>query len=178
MTIHIVRHGQTEENQQHILQGHMPGTLTPQGREQVRLAAERLAAKGITYRAIVTSDLRRAMDSAEIIARKHMLPVVPMAELRERDWGIYTGMTVADAARQYKRHGQWRFPTGDAETDAEILLRAHRALTMLGERYDKDDNIIVVTHGQFARNLIAARLGASYHDVVPMVNAEIRELHI
>ena len=52
MTIHIVRHGQTEENKLNILQGHMPGTLTTLGREQVALAADRLAAKGIAYKAI------------------------------------------------------------------------------------------------------------------------------
>ena len=103
MTIHLVRHGQTEENKLHILQGHMPGTLTTLGREQVALAADRLAAKGIAYKAIVTSDLRRALDSAEIIATRLQMPIVAMRELRERDWGRYTVMTVHEAASKYKK---------------------------------------------------------------------------
>lgn len=156
----------------------MPGTLTALGREQVALAADKLAAKGIAYKAIVTSDLRRAMDSANIIATRLQLPVVPMRELRERDWGIYTGMTIHEAVRRYKIRGKWKFPTDDAETDERILNRARHALLMLGQMYGPDDDIIVVTHGQFARNIIAARLHCSYHEVVPMVNAEIRELHI
>ena len=41
-TLYIVRHGQTEENQQRILQGHLPGVLTEEGRRQVEQAAARL----------------------------------------------------------------------------------------------------------------------------------------
>ena len=41
-----------------------------------------------------------------------------------------------------------------------------------------DETIIVVTHGQFARNLIAAHFNCNYHEVAPFVNAEIRMLNI
>ena len=83
---------------QAILQGHLPGNLTEQGKEQVRKAAERLAEAGVEFKCIVSSDLKRAMDSAHIIAERLHLPITPMKELRERDWGIYTGMAVAEAA--------------------------------------------------------------------------------
>lgn len=76
---------------QAILQGHLPGNLTEQGKEQVRKAAERLAEAGVEFKCIVSSDLKRAMDSAHIIAERLHLPITPMQELRERDWGIYTG---------------------------------------------------------------------------------------
>ena len=77
MTLYIVRHGQTEENLQAILQGHLPGNLTEQGKEQVRKAAERLAETGVEFRCIVSSDLKRAMDSAHIIAERLHLPITP-----------------------------------------------------------------------------------------------------
>ena len=67
MIIYIVRHGQTEENLQRILQGHMPGTLTEKGKEQVRKTAELLAKEGVKFTKLVSSDLKRAMDSAHII---------------------------------------------------------------------------------------------------------------
>lgn len=85
MVLYIVRHGQTEENKQKILQGHLSGTLTEQGKEQVRLAAESLAQRTVDYKCIVSSDLKRAVDSANIIAERLGLPVVPMEILRERD---------------------------------------------------------------------------------------------
>lgn len=89
MIIYIVRHGQTEENLQRILQGHMPGTLTEQGKDQVQRAAEQLSKEGVKFTRIVSSDLKRAMDSAQIIADKLNLPVIPMEILRERDWGKF-----------------------------------------------------------------------------------------
>lgn len=98
MIIYIVRHGQTAENLQMILQGHLPGTLTDKGKEQVRNAAEHLAEKDVQFKCIVSSDLKRAMDSANIISERLKLPVIPMEILRERDWGKYTGMPVSEAA--------------------------------------------------------------------------------
>ena len=176
MVLYIVRHGQTEENKQKILQGHLPGTLTEQGKEQVRLAAESLAQRTVDYKCIVSSDLKRAVDSANIIAERLGLSVVPMEILRERDWGEYTGMTIQEGKAKYQHDGHWEFP-GEAETDEEIFERAKKALMTLAEEYG-DSNIIVVTHGQFARNLLAASMDCSYHDIPSYANAEIRLLNI
>ena len=78
MTLYIVRHGQTEENLQRILQGHMPGTLTEKGKDEVRKAAELLSKEGVKFTRIVSSDLRRAMYSANIISERLHLPITPM----------------------------------------------------------------------------------------------------
>lgn len=128
MIIYIVRHGQTAENLQMILQGHLPGTLTDKGKEQVRNAAEHLAEKDVQFKCIVSSDLKRAMDSANIISERLKLPVFPMEILRERDWGKYTGMPVSEAADKYKKDGKWMFPDGGAETEEDIYQRAGKAL--------------------------------------------------
>lgn len=120
MIIYIVRHGQTEENLQRILQGHMPGTLTEQGKEQVQRAAEQLSKEGVKFTHIVSSDLKRAMDSAQIIADKLNLPVIPREILRERDWGKFTGMSIADAMDKYRVDGKWVFPEGTTETEEGI----------------------------------------------------------
>ena len=112
MTLYIVRHGQTEENLQRILQGHIPGTLTEKGKEEVREAAELLSKEGVKFTRIVSSDLRRAMDSANIISERLHLPVTPMEILRERDWGKFTGMSIAEAADKYRIDGKWIFPEG------------------------------------------------------------------
>lgn len=176
MNLYIIRHGQTEENTQQILQGHLPGTLTEQGKEQVRLAAESLTQRKVDFKCIVSSDLKRAMDSANIIAERLNLSVVPMEILRERDWGEYTGMTIKESAAKYYHDGHWEFP-GEAETDEGIFERAKKALAALAEEYG-DSNIIVVTHGQFARNLLAAKMHCSYHDIPSFANAEIRLLNV
>ena len=177
MIIYIVRHGQTAENLQMILQGHLPGTLTDKGKEQVRNAAEHLAEKDVQFKCIVSSDLKRAMDSANIISERLKLPVIPMEILRERDWGKYTGMPVSEAADKYKKDGRWMFPDGDAETEEDIYQRAGKALQELSEKF-ANDTIIVVTHGLFARNMIANHFECNYHEVTSFVNAEIRMLNL
>lgn len=179
MIIYIVRHGQTEENQQRILQGHMPGTLTEQGKEQIRKAAEELTSRGVEFKSIVSSDLKRAMDSAQIIADRLNLPVVPMELLRERNWGSYTGITISEAKDKYYKDGKWDFPITDnpAETEDEISKRACLALEALYNEY-KDNNIIVVTHGMFARFMIADHFNCHYKEVTSFMNAEIRMLNI
>lgn len=175
MVIYIVRHGQTAENIRKILQGHLPGNLTEEGKAQVSAAAETLAKEGAAFKCIVSSDLKRAVDSADIIAGRLHLPVVPMKILRERDWGEYTGMSLSEAKEKYRKDGKWVFPGESAETEEGIYRRAVRALEELRQLY-RDDTVILVTHGQFARNLIAARTGCSYRDVAPFMNAEIRKI--
>ena len=87
MTIYIVRHGQTEENIRKILQGHMPGTLTAEGREQVSAAAESLAMEGILFSRIVSSDLKRALASAVFFPPVLVLPFTRRKQLPEGTWG-------------------------------------------------------------------------------------------
>ena len=172
MPAYIVRHGQTEENLQKILQGHMPGTLTEEGKVQMATAAEELAKTEADFRCIVSSDLKRAIDSAQIIAERLHLEIVPMEMLRERDWGEFTGMSIEEAAKRFRINGKWEFPEGTIETEADIYARAETAIRKLNELY-KDDTIIVVTHGLFTRNLIAARRGCQYSEVAPLINGEI-----
>ncbi len=69
-----------------MLQGHLPGKLTEKGKKQIGAAADILAQEDMQFRCIVTSDQKRAVDSADIIAERLSLPVVPMEILRERDW--------------------------------------------------------------------------------------------
>lgn len=93
-TIFLVRHGETVDNARQIMQGQTPGELNEQGREQARQVAERLATEEID--AVVASDLRRAIQTAEYIAEPHHLPVVTTPLLRERDWGSFTGRFIPD----------------------------------------------------------------------------------
>jgi broad specificity phosphatase PhoE len=79
----LVRHGVTQHNTDRIFMGHDPVPLSPTGREQIRRLAERLGASPPTR--IVSSDILRAHESAEIIAQRLRLPIETSAELREVD---------------------------------------------------------------------------------------------
>lgn len=196
MMLYIVRHGETIENKQMILQGHLPGNLTENGKNQIINTAKHLQETNVQFDCIISSDLKRAIESAEIISQKFSLPIIPMALLRERNWGPHTGMTITEAAQKFKKNDKWCFPQkGDsyafnaeeiingnrygkfAETDIEIYDRAQKALKEIKANYSFE-NIIIVTHGQFARNMIAAHFNCSYHEISPIINGEIRKLSI
>ena len=85
----LSRHGETEENKRHIMQGQLPGHLSELGKQQAEALAEMLDKEELDV--IVCSDLARSYDTAMAVARRKGLQPVATPLLREMDWGIYTG---------------------------------------------------------------------------------------
>ena len=83
--IHIVRHGQTHENFSGILQGHSNSALDEIGIAQAHAVAKRIVSLNID--AIYSSDLKRAMDTAQIISECMKMRVTAAPELREWNLG-------------------------------------------------------------------------------------------
>ena len=77
MKLILSRHGETLENQQHILQGQLPGTLSPLGIAQAERLAEMLQEETIDN--IVSSDLARSYNTAVTVARTNASPNPPLA---------------------------------------------------------------------------------------------------
>ncbi|WP_343715447.1 histidine phosphatase family protein [Inquilinus sp.] len=90
----FLRHGQSTANRDGVIAGSTDAALTELGEAQAREAALALAGSGI--RRIVASPLRRALRTAEAVARALGLPVETDAGLVERDWGTWEGRPVAD----------------------------------------------------------------------------------
>lgn len=88
ITLYLARHGQTEENMTRIFQGHMPGTLTVEGIAQAEALRDTL--RDISLDAVVSSDLKRCVDTARIAVEGRNLPWEKMVLLREIDWGSWT----------------------------------------------------------------------------------------
>lgn len=172
--LYLLRHGETEENVRHVLQGTMPGHLTERGREQAREAAHEVATLAVD--AIVASDLQRCRDTAEILRAE--LAQITAAEppsvlytslLRERDWGSATGMVV-DAAHRIT------IPS-DAETPAALMLRAQAFLRFARDTY-AGKRVLVVSHGLILRFIQAAHRGVDIAEVERMGNCEIRMISL
>ena len=117
-TLYLVRHGETEDNVNKIMQGQTQGRLTENGREQARVLSLQMQDEKID--AFLSSDLRRSFETCEIIARPQGLPVVSTPLLRERDWGSFTGRYIPDL-----QDAPW---TDDIETMGEMRERASRFL--------------------------------------------------
>jgi probable phosphoglycerate mutase len=153
----LVRHGVTQYNTDRVFMGHGPVPLSGVGRAQVERLAERLALDPPAR--IISSDILRARQSAEIIAGKLGVPFEAYAGLREVDVGAAQGVSYAEAAERWPKifapEGEERFPGG--ESFAEVADRAVDFLRsgVLGE----SGRILAVTHGGVVRGVTARLLG-------------------
>jgi len=147
-----VRHGETEWNVQRREMGQLDSPLTARGRKQAERIAERL--RGQPIAALYTSDLGRAADTANAIAAACGVTAIRDASLRERDLGIFQGMTRAEMAERYPREFAdylrigHEFPIPNGESGVQRTARSVRALTAIAERHAAG-TVVAVTHGGF-----------------------------
>ena len=166
-TILLVRHGETVDNALQIMQGQTQGVLNERGREQARQVAERLSTEQID--AVVASDLHRAIQTAEIIAEPHGLPVETTELLRERDWGGFTGHYIPNL-----RGKTW---PDDVESEEALLQRARSFLIYITTTYP-DKRVVAVGHGIINKAILAVYAQCPMREVQRMMNAEVRLLTV
>ena len=170
ITLYLARHGQTQENIARIFQGHLPGTLTEEGKRQAAALGEELQAERLD--AIISSDLKRATDTVSIAVGKRNLPWEQTVLLREIDWGDWTGLPIAAVNRN-------NLPS-NAETRDMLCERAKRFLDYLKLHYD-GKHVLAVAHGQIIRAIEAQLRGIRPEEMshIPsMQNAEVRRFVI
>ena len=100
MRFYFVRHGETAWNKSRIFQGHTDIPLNETGIEQVKRSAEYLADKKIE--AVYSSDLTRAVQTGDIIARLHNLQLIKDSRLREINFGKWEGLNFNEISEKYK----------------------------------------------------------------------------
>lgn len=166
-TLLLVRHGETVDNVNHIMQGQTQGQLTRHGREQAATLGDQLAHYRID--AFVASDLRRAVDTCRTIAQRHGAAVVTTPLLRERDWGGFTGRYIPDL-----KDVPW---PDDIESEAALKERAARFLAWVRRHYT-GQTVLAVGHGIINKALQSVLLDKPMRDVPRMDNGEMRTLTI
>lgn len=155
------RHGQTEWNSSRRVQGQTDVELTEVGRRQATAAAERLAT--VRPDALVSSDLRRAADTAAALAALTGLPVETDPRLRERHFGEWQGLTFPEIAERWPQEAaRWLAgdpsPGCDIEEMDELTKRATDALRDIADRYAGRTTVVAV-HGGAGRAGTAGLLG-------------------
>lgn len=144
-TFILVRHGETDWNRDGIWQGHGDPPLNEVGRRQAVELAERLA--GTAIDALYSSDLRRAYETAEIIAAAKGLEITANPDLREIDVGSWSGLTRAQIEERFP--GMER---QDGEASDAFDARAVGVLRRIASAHD-GHQVLVVTHGGVIRAL-------------------------
>jgi probable phosphoglycerate mutase len=95
----FIRHGETDWNVEKRIQGHTNIPLNETGRAQALAMAFNAAHQ--RFQAIYSSDLARALETAQALAQREEQPVRPLPQLRERHYGIFQGLTAAEAALRH-----------------------------------------------------------------------------
>lgn len=166
MTIlYLVRHGETTDNAAQIMQGQTQGCLNENGKRQACELRDRLS--GVHIDAFVSSDLKRAIDTAAIVSGKPVEAIAKTPLLRERDWGSFTGRYIPSLKDE-----PW---PDDIETLEELRNRAKLFLEYVRDNYP-GKTVLAVGHGIINKAIQAVFYGKEMKDVPRMGNAEVREL--
>lgn len=158
----LVRHGETELNSAERYWGRSDVKLSAVGIEQAERLRDRLAVEKID--AVYSSNLERALVTAEIIAFSHRLAVTTCAELREVDFGQLEGLNFSEISQLYpevaklwaERSTKLKYPGG--ESLVEFNTRVSKFLSKL-DKHTTGETILVVAHAGVLRTLVCQLLG-------------------
>jgi broad specificity phosphatase PhoE len=143
VTIRLVfeTHGWSEDNERGLATGWLPGSLSPRGRQEAQQLGERQRCERVD--AVFTSDLRRAVETAEIAFGHTGIPLIPDWRLRECNYGDLNGQTVDVLESQRSQHIVEPFP--DGESYQQVIARVQAFLQDLaGDR--TEGRVVLIGH--------------------------------
>ena len=160
-----MRHGETVDNARQLMQGQTQGELNENGVLQAKALSEQWRNRVID--AVISSDLKRAVDTAAVIAAPHGLEVMTTSLLRERDWGDFTGRYIPDLKNE-----PW---PENVESLENLLSRAGEFITYVRLTFP-GKKVLAVGHGIINKAIQAVLYNKSMSEILKMSNAEVREL--
>ena len=163
MELYLVRHGQSQANANHIMQGaKIDQPLTDKGRMQANETKEKLS--GIQFDKIFVSPLKRSSETAEIIFGSQVTVTFDQ-RLVEFDYGKWDGQRIEDLVANYPEYfknasnfkNSWRVSGG--ETYEKAQKRLSNFMNSLG--LDNNDQVLVVSHGMTIKLWLALLLNTN-----------------
>ncbi len=156
-SVWLIRHGQTDWNTQHRWQGHAPTSLNAAGHEQARALGIYLRDTPITT--VYSSDLPRALQTAQAVAAYHNLEPVIETRFREINVGVFQALFPDELAELYPaelaswRSGDIRYAPPGGESLHAVRERAMEAFVDVVSG-DNGEHIAIVTHGGTIRQML------------------------
>jgi broad specificity phosphatase PhoE len=159
-TIYLARHGESDWNAANRFQGHSDRPLTDFGREQAQALGELVAAENVE--AVYSSPLKRALETALIVAARSGLEVVEDEDLCEVDTGSWSGLSRAEVQERFPE-GFDRWTSGgagweDGESYEEMAERVLAAVNRIAAAHP-GGRVLIVSHGGPIRAIQGAANG-------------------
>lgn len=177
MKLILIRHGKTIENEQGILQGgRMQGHLSKLGLEQSKKLALKLKNEKIDY--IYSSDLNRTIDTAKEIAEYHKeAPLKSIKDLRERDFGEFTGVKKSDLGYPQDKIIGDILKISKGEKIEEVRTRVKKIFKKIQQDH-KEDTILIVGHNSVNKIIISLILNKPLSEISPQNNLKLNTFNI
>ncbi len=175
-TLIFVRHGYSKANEQNIFAGVTDVPLTDIGKQQADLTAKFLSQYAIDV--LYSSDLKRAMQTAQPIAEQTGLPIIPNEQLREMDLGEWEEVPFEAVVQQYPTEYElWVGNVDNAyapggESIAELRKRMAAAVGKIVAKH-RGKTVCIVTHAEALRMLFPTWTGARLADVPYVPNSSV-----
>jgi 2,3-bisphosphoglycerate-dependent phosphoglycerate mutase len=168
----LIRHGETTWNAESRFQGQQDSLLTTLGLAQAEAVATYLRAH--TLSALYSSDLPRTLQTARPIALATGLTVVPEAALRERNLGVFEGLTRGEVQERHSeaymryvaREPEYAIPNG--ESLHQLNQRGLQIMEKLARRHP-GEQIAIVSHGAILTTFLRHLNGIELHLPSPFV---------
>jgi 2,3-bisphosphoglycerate-dependent phosphoglycerate mutase len=166
--ITFIRHGKSRADDEGVHEGRYDSPLTDIGRTQAEKRGKELLARGIHYQLIITSPLKRAQETTDILARLLEVPVEINEDWIEMNNGPLAGLTIDEAEKLYPRpvfRSPYEKMAGRGESEWELYSRAAGAVERVVQRGSGE--YIVVAHGRILNAALRTIVG-----VVPWGNEQ------
>ncbi|HTS53439.1 MAG TPA: histidine phosphatase family protein [Burkholderiales bacterium] len=179
----VLRHGETAWNAEGRIQGHLDSPLNEEGLAQALLVGDRVGHESFSQ--LYSSDLGRALQTAQPIADRSGRPVLPDARLRERNLGLFQGHTGEQCERRWPQHYA-RFRSRDpdqvipaGESARQLYERVRDVFAALASEH-MGERLVVVTHGGVLDALYRFVRGLPLEQPrdFPIYNASLNVVHL
>lgn len=164
MELVVIRHGETQANAEGRYQGALDIGLNDDGVRQISCLAEKVAVTEPPFDRLLASPLLRTRESAAILSRQLGLPVELVPAFRERDVGLFEGLTQVEARTRYPElwarniTRRWADAPPGGETIDEVIARVSMGLTELASTMQQGERILLVAHGVVAKVIRAVTI--------------------
>ncbi|MCX8033710.1 MAG: alpha-ribazole phosphatase [Thermodesulfovibrio sp.] len=171
--VYLLRHGETD-GPKRVYKGHIDVPLSKRGVEQVEKVAEKLKHVIAKYpfekTIILSSPLKRAVKTAEIIGEALSIEIIPMEILKERSFGKWEGMSLDEIVSAYPddferwRQNPAKFSPPEGESTLDVSNRAKRAIEHILKEY-KDHRVLITAHGGINRVILCNLLNIPLENI-------------
>lgn len=169
-TLYLVRHGETEGSDVKRYKGSLDVPMSEKGIEQVRRTANFVSLSTSKLSAVYCSPLSRALKSAEIISEPFGLTPIVMADLRERSFGIWEGMSFNEIKERYPEEFEaWadnplKYSPIGGESTIEVRDRVINALNKIMNNHNSQ-SLSIVAHGGVNRIILCHIMGIPLENI-------------